>query len=60
MKKYLTENKINKDNVIFAGNELNDKSVMEYIGIPVVLTDAVHKNSRLMKLFLNRVQRKML
>lgn len=40
MKKYLSENKINKDNVIFVGNDLNDKSVMEYIGIPVAPADA--------------------
>ncbi len=40
LKNYLSENKINKDKVIFAGNDLNDKAVMEYVGIPVAPADA--------------------
>jgi len=40
MKKYMSENKINKDKVIFAGNDLNDKEVMEYIAYPVAPADA--------------------
>jgi 3-deoxy-D-manno-octulosonate 8-phosphate phosphatase (KDO 8-P phosphatase) len=50
MKKYLSENKINKDNVIFVGNDLNDKSVMEYIGIPVAPADAATEIIRIAKI----------
>lgn len=40
LKKYLADNSIDKNKVLFAGNDLNDKAVMEYIGMPVAPADA--------------------
>jgi len=40
LKQYLAENNIDKNKVVFIGNDLNDKEVMQYIGIPVAPSDA--------------------
>lgn len=40
LKKYLTDNNIDKNKVVFVGNDLNDKAVMQYIGMPAAPKDA--------------------
>lgn len=40
LKKYLDIKNINKDNVIFVGNDINDKEVMRYVGCPIAPNDA--------------------
>ena len=40
IERYLEKNKIRKENVIFVGNDINDKEAMEFVGIPVAPADA--------------------
>jgi YrbI family 3-deoxy-D-manno-octulosonate 8-phosphate phosphatase len=40
VKDYLKKNKINKENVVFMGNEVNDIPAMQYVGISVAPADA--------------------
>ena len=37
---YLREKKIDPKNVIFVGNDINDKEAMEYVGWPIAPADA--------------------
>ena len=41
LEKYLKLNNINKDKVIYIGNDLNDFEVMKYVGFSVAPNDAV-------------------
>jgi 3-deoxy-D-manno-octulosonate 8-phosphate phosphatase (KDO 8-P phosphatase) len=43
LKAYLSEKKINKENVTFVGNDINDLEVMKYVGFPVAPNDAYAK-----------------
>ncbi|MHB8772529.1 MAG: methyltransferase domain-containing protein [Syntrophales bacterium] len=40
LKKYLADNHINKDKVVFIGNDINDLPAMNYVGLPVAPADA--------------------
>jgi len=40
VQKYLQEKNIDPKNVIFAGNDINDKEAMEYVGWPIAPADA--------------------
>jgi YrbI family 3-deoxy-D-manno-octulosonate 8-phosphate phosphatase len=42
LKEYLEKNNIDKDKVIFVGNDINDLAVMNYVGYTVAPSDA-HK-----------------
>ncbi|MEE9543615.1 MAG: HAD hydrolase family protein, partial [Thermodesulfobacteriota bacterium] len=37
---YLSSQQINKDNVIYIGNDINDLEAMLYVGIPIAPKDA--------------------
>ena len=50
LKYYFFKNGINKENVLYIGNDLNDLECMKYIGFPVAVYDAadlVKKNSKI-------------
>ena len=40
LEKYLKKNNIDRKNVVFIGNEINDLEVMKIVGLPVVPNDA--------------------
>jgi len=40
IEKYLESNRINRKNVIYVGNDINDKEVMKFVGMPVAPADA--------------------
>jgi len=40
LKKYISENNIDKGKVVFIGNEINDVEAMSYVGLPVAPADA--------------------
>ncbi|MCX5831423.1 MAG: HAD hydrolase family protein [Deltaproteobacteria bacterium] len=52
LKKYLAENNIDKDNVAFIGNEINDIAAMSYVGFPVVPADAYPEVKNVAKMVL--------
>jgi len=54
LKKYLSDNKIDKEKVVFIGNDLNDKEVMEYIGIPIAPIDASSEILKIAKIVINK------
>ena len=43
LKEYLEKNKINKENVIYIGNEINDIECMQYVGYSLCPADACAK-----------------
>lgn len=45
IRRYLKDNKIKKEEVIFVGNDINDKEAMEFVGWPVAPVDA-HQDIR--------------
>lgn len=53
VKDYLKKNKIDKKNVVFIGNEMNDMSAMKYVGIPVAPADAYPEVRKIAKIVLN-------
>ena len=40
LREYLETNDINKDRVIYVGNDINDSDVMNYVGFPIAPADA--------------------
>jgi 3-deoxy-D-manno-octulosonate 8-phosphate phosphatase (KDO 8-P phosphatase) len=52
LKKYLAENNIDKNKVVFIGNELNDVAVMSYVGLPVAPADAYPEAKNVSKIIL--------
>ena len=48
--KYLKDNNIDKEHVIFIGNDLNDVEVMRYVGIPIAPNDAYHEAKSIAKI----------
>ncbi|MFZ3058098.1 MAG: acylneuraminate cytidylyltransferase, partial [Candidatus Methanoperedens sp.] len=52
LKKYLTENNIDKDKVAFIGNEINDIPAMSYVGFPVAPADAYPEIKNISKIVL--------
>ena len=40
VRKYLKRHRINKGNVIFVGNDINDKKAMEFVGWPIAPANA--------------------
>jgi 3-deoxy-D-manno-octulosonate 8-phosphate phosphatase (KDO 8-P phosphatase) len=40
LENYLLEKNISKENVVFIGNDINDKEVMEYVGLSIAPADA--------------------
>lgn len=51
-KDYLTKNKIAKENVIFVGNDINDKEVMEFVGWPIAPANAHDDIKKISKMVL--------
>ena len=50
LKYYFSENGINKKNVLYIGNDINDLECLKYVGLPVAVNDAVDlvkKNSKI-------------
>ena len=50
LKHYFDKNGINKENVLYIGNDLNDLECIKYVGFPVAVNDAVDlvkKNSKI-------------
>ena len=50
LKHYFCKNGINKENVLYIGNDLNDLECIKYVGFPVAVNDAVDlvkKNSKI-------------
>lgn len=43
LKNYISQNQINKSNVMFVGNDINDEECMSFVGIPVAVGDAIPK-----------------
>ena len=43
LKNYISQNKINKSNVMFVGNDINDEECMGFVGIPIAVSDAIPK-----------------
>lgn len=52
LKKYLTENNIDKNKVVFIGNDINDITAMSYVGFPVAPADAYLEIRNISKLVL--------
>lgn len=52
LKKYLSENNIDKDKVAFIGNEINDIGAMSYVGLPVAPADAYWEVKNVAKIVL--------
>lgn len=52
--KYCEENKINLQNVMYAGNDLNDYEVMKCIGFPVAPKDAHPEIKRIAKYIISK------
>lgn len=50
LKKYLAKYKIDKKNVMFIGNDINDLDVMKYVGYPVAPKDADPKIKKIAKI----------
>lgn len=50
---YLRRNKIKREKVIFVGNDINDKSAMEFVGIAVAPSDAHPDIKKLSKVVLS-------
>lgn len=49
---WLKENAINKDNVIYLGNDVNDIECIQYVGCGVVVADAHDNVKRVSKIIL--------
>ena len=41
LKKFFLKNKINKKNVLYIGNDINDLDCIKYVGFPIAVNDAV-------------------
>lgn len=52
VKEYLNRNGIDKKNVVFVGNEINDLPAMRYVGIPVAPADAYPEVKKVAKVVL--------
>jgi len=52
LKKYLSENNIDKDKAAFIGNEINDIAAMSYVGLPVAPADAYPEVKNVSKIVL--------
>jgi len=52
VKDYLKKNKIDKKNVVFIGNEINDVLAMQYVGVPVSPADAYPEVKKISKIVL--------
>ncbi|MDD5687488.1 MAG: acylneuraminate cytidylyltransferase [Elusimicrobia bacterium] len=50
LKKYLDNNNISKEKVIFVGNDINDMEVMDYVGYPVAPNDAHEQIKKIAKI----------
>ena len=50
---YLRQNKIKREKVIFVGNDINDKSAMEFVGMAVAPSDAHPDIKKLSKVVLS-------
>jgi len=53
VEQYLKKKDINKNNVIFVGNDINDKTAMEYVGWPIAPADAHGEVKNIAKLILS-------
>ena len=50
LKNYFSKNSINKKNVLYIGNDINDLECIKYVGTPIAVNDAVDlvkKNSKI-------------
>lgn len=52
LKKYLSDNNIDKNKVVFIGNDINDIDAMSYVGIPVAPADAYPDVKKIAKITL--------
>ena len=41
LKNFFSKNKINKKNVLYIGNDINDLDCIKYVGFPIAVNDAV-------------------
>jgi len=53
VEKYLRKKKLCRQNVIFVGNDLNDKEVMEFVGWPIAPVDARREIKKIAKIILS-------
>lgn len=53
VKRYLEKNNFPRKRVIFVGNDINDKSAMEFVGMPVAPDDAHPDIKRISKIILS-------
>lgn len=53
VEQYLKKKDIKKNNVIFVGNDINDKTAMEYVGWPIAPADAHEEVKNIAKLILS-------
>ena len=53
VEKYLSQKKLCRQNVIFVGNDLNDKEVMEFVGWPAAPADAHREIKKMAKIVLS-------
>lgn len=52
IKRYLGKNRIQKEEVVFVGNDINDKEAMEFVGWPIAPIDAHHDIKKIAKIIL--------
>lgn len=50
---YLKKNKILKENVVFVGNDINDKEIMKFIGWPIAPVDAHQEIKKIARIILS-------
>lgn len=53
LQEYLSTKKIKRKKVIFVGNDINDKSAMEFVGFPIATADAHGAIKRIAKIVLS-------
>ena len=54
LKEYLNTNRIDKNRVLYVGNDINDFEVMKYVGIPVSPLDAYSIVQDISKIVINK------
>lgn len=50
LEKYLIDNGINKEDVVFVGNDINDFEAMNYVGYPIAPSDASEEIKRIARI----------
>ena len=53
LKKHLQEENVNKNNVLYLGNDINDIDCMKFVGYPVAVNDAADSVKKVSKMVLN-------